>query len=61
MKCYSAFVHSEAIDFGTFGQGMLVNWQYTMPAGRTVTTSINLYDCSDIALHVNPRYSSTVS
>ena len=53
--------HSDAVlvaDFGTFGQGMPVNWQYTVPEGGSVTTALNLRDCSDIPLHIKPEYGS---
>ena len=56
-----SFHHSEAIDFGTFGQGMLVNWQYIIQGSGAAAHSINFYDHSDRPLHVNPRYGPNVS
>ena len=56
--------HSEAelvADFGTFGQGMLVNWQYTIPESGTVIAQMDFHDHSDIPLHIKPFYGLNVS
>ena len=55
--------HSEAelvTDFGTFGQGMLVNWQYTIPENGTVVAQMDLRGHNDVPLHIKPYYGSNV-